>query len=45
MKGKGNWNRVKILQKVAEQRTGTAGVKEVQKTAVRTAHTLREVLL
>jgi hypothetical protein len=42
----GNWNRLKIIQKIPEQHTGKARNQELQKTAVvGTAHVLREVLM
>jgi hypothetical protein len=42
---KGNWNNLKIIQKIPEQQTGKARSQELQKTILGTAHTLRKVLM
>ena len=45
-KYRGDWNHLKLIQKIPEQHTGMLDVKELQKTATMgTAHILRQVLM
>jgi hypothetical protein len=42
---RGNWNHLRITQKISDQHTGKHDIKEPQKIAILgTAHILREVL-